>query len=63
MRRNIESEFRPTKMWPVAGGLAISIEALRPGDLIQVCVSYGKHSWISDYEPIDAIRLNLFRES
>jgi len=63
MRRNLESEFRAAKMWPVAGGLAISVEALRAGDLIQVCVSYGDHSWSSDYEPIDAIRISLARES
>src|SRR5262249_20692654 len=38
MRRNIESESCTTKLWPVAGGLEMSIKALRPGDLIQVCV-------------------------
>jgi hypothetical protein len=40
----------------------MSVEALRAGDLIQVCASYGEHSWSSDYEPIDAIRITLSRE-
>jgi hypothetical protein len=63
MRRNVESELRQTRMWPVAGGLAISVDGLRAGDLIQVCVAYGEQSWTSDYEPIDAIRIALSRES
>ena len=62
MRRNVESEFQGTRMWPVAGGLAMSVEGLRAGDLIQVSASYGEHSWSSDYEPIDAIRIALCRE-
>ena len=63
MRRNVEGDVCRTKMWPVAGGLAISVDALRAGDLVQVCVSFGEQSWSSDYEPIDAIRISLFRES
>jgi hypothetical protein len=63
MRRNVESEFRNATIWRVAGGLSISVDALRTGDLIQLCVSYGDQSWSSDYEPIDAIRIALMKEN
>jgi len=62
MRRNIESAFRSTNLRSLSGGLSIYIDGLRPGDFVQICVSYGKQSWSSDYEPIDAIRIGLTRE-
>lgn len=63
MRRNVESDYRPVNMWPVAGGLCMSIDALRTGDLIQVCVAFGEQSWSSDYEPVDSIRIGLIKET
>jgi hypothetical protein len=62
MRRNVESEYRAASLWPVAGGLCMSIDALRPGDLIQVCVAFGNQTWSSDYEPVDSIRIGLVKE-
>ncbi len=62
MRRNLESEFRDASISPVAGGLQMFVDGLRPTDLIQVCVTYGDESWTSDYEPVDSIRLRLARE-
>lgn len=62
MRRNTESDYREVAISPVAGGLQISVGALRATDLIQVCVAYGDESWTSDYEPIDSIRLRLGKE-
>jgi hypothetical protein len=62
MRRNTESDFCDAGISPVAGGLQLSVGGLGASDLIQVCVSYGDHSWTSDYEPVDSIRLRLSRE-
>ena len=62
MRRNIEYDFREASIFPVAGGLQLSIDGLRATDLIQVCIAYGDESWTSDYEPVDSIRLRLSRE-
>jgi hypothetical protein len=62
MRRNVEFGFREAIIFPVAGGLQITVEGLRATDLIQVCISYGDESWTSDYEPVDSIRLQLAKE-
>lgn len=58
----MEYDFRDVALIPVAGGLQLAIEGLRPSDLIQVCVAYGDESWSSDYEPVDSVRLRLSKE-
>ena len=62
MRRNIEYDFREASIFPVAGGLQLSIDGLGATDLIQVCIVYGDESLTFDYESVDSIRLRLSRE-
>jgi hypothetical protein len=62
MRRNIESELREAKVWSIAGGVCMSVYGLRSGDLIRACIEYGGSCWRSDYETVDALRIDLQKE-
>ena len=54
-----ESESRETPVRPIKGGLFIWADGLAPESLIQVTIEGNGKRWVSDYEGLDSVSINL----
>jgi hypothetical protein len=60
VRRNtVEIPYQPVDILRVSGGLYIYLQGVTDSDLVQINVSYGAQTWNSDFEPVDAITIQL----
>jgi hypothetical protein len=61
-RDSFESPYQPADIRRVAGGLYVWLPGVADTDLVEISVTYGAQAWRSDFEPVDAIAIDLSEE-
>jgi hypothetical protein len=58
-RDTYESSYQSVEVRRVAGGLYVWLKGVTETDLVEIIASYGAQTWRSDFEPVDAVTIQL----